>query len=571
MTNVCGTGSWTGPLPGDPDVNNSVLSANAAFGGINVSWIYPAMNPHAVAHTLLYRAQSNDFSLAIQRVVVTGNSFYDQVDADQQYFYWIKIVSVNGTVGTLIGPASATAKPLIADMITRLSGQINSGLLAQSLSNEIDKITLNYAELQAEILSRLNSENVLSLAMAGLQGDMTQALAFVSQEITTRASGDTALAQQINTIAATNGNSAAAILAEQTARISADSALATSVSSVLAATNNNAAAITTEITARTNADSALAGQITTTQTTLNGNIASAQSTLQTNINTVDGKVTAIGALYTVKVNVNGVVGGYGIYNNGSTVQAGFDVNTFWVGRTTADSAVKPFIVENDTVYINQAAINKLTFSKLTDEAGTFVVANGKVKAEYLKVTSASIDGVIQSTNFDGVVDSAGQIMNNGTAGWAMDKQGYAVFNNIKVRGDIQATSINGVAVNTTNVANSAITQCYMVTATAVAQNSVSVEINIPANCAAITVSTTGGIETRVKVVGQGIDAYDEAKTFNTNLFANGTLLTQNGFLLIDPPPYGTFVMTATRETITPDYRPGGWTALLKLLITVHKR
>lgn len=567
MTNVCGTGTWTGPLPGDPDVNNSVLSATAAFGGINVSWIYPALNPHAVAHTLLYRAQSNDFTLAIQRVVVTGNSFYDQVDADQQYFYWIKIVSVNGTVGTLIGPASATAKPLIADMITRLSGQINSGLLAQSLTNEIDKITLNYAELQAEILSRLNSDNVLSLAMAGLQGDMTQALAFVSQEITTRASGDTALAQQINTIAATNANSAAAILAEQTARISADSALATSISSVLAATNNNAAAITTEITARTNADSVLAGQITTTQTTLNGNIASAQSTLQTNINTVDGKVTAIGALYTVKVSVNGVVGGYGIYNNGTTVQAGFDVNTFWVGRTTADSVVKPFIVENDTVYINQAAINKLTFSKLTDEAGTFVVANGKVKAEYLKVTSASIDNNIYSSNFNGSFDAGGAIASYGTAGWAMDMAGQAVFNNIKVRGDIEATSINGVAVNTGNVTSGAITGAYAVAATDLSQNSVSVQITIPAGCTFVAVSTTGGIETR-SIPGEASDAIT---TYNTALYANGDYLTDNEFLLINPPE-GTFLMMATRPALlSSNGFPLGWQSLLKLLITVQKR
>lgn len=381
VADVCGTGTWTGPLPGDPDVNNSVLSATAAFGGIEVSWLYPGLNPQAVAHTLLYRAVSNDFTSAILRAVVAGNTFYDRIDSNLQYFYWVKIVSVNGTVGNLIGPAHATARPLIDDLIAQLSGKINDSLLAQALKTSIDKITLNYGELQTEILGRLNSENVLSLALAEAQGDAAQTLAFVSQEITTRANGDSALATQVNTIAALNSSNAAAILTEKTARVTADSALATSVTSVLTATNNNAAAIITETTARTNADSALSNQITTAQSTLNGSIASVQTGLQTNINTIDGKVTAVGALYTVKLQANGLAGGFAVFNDGTEVVAGFDVNKFWVGSSTGIR--KPFIVVGSETFIDQAVINKLTFSKLTDEAGTFVVENGKVKANYL--------------------------------------------------------------------------------------------------------------------------------------------------------------------------------------------
>ena len=74
--NVCGTGITPGPKPGDPD-NNIALTANVAYGGIDVKWTYPASNAHAVAHTLLYRGTTNNRNAAIQIAVVAGNLFYD--------------------------------------------------------------------------------------------------------------------------------------------------------------------------------------------------------------------------------------------------------------------------------------------------------------------------------------------------------------------------------------------------------------------------------------------------------------------------------------------------------------
>jgi hypothetical protein len=134
---------------------------------------------------------------------------------------------------------------------------------------------------------------------------------------------------------------------------------------------STAAALTTEQTARANADSALAAQITTAQTTLNGNIASVQTSLQTNINTVDGKVTQIGALYTAKVSVNGLIGGFGVYNDGSTIQAGFDVDEFWVGNTQANKR-KPFIISEGQVFIDQVFIanGAITSAQIADAAIT---------------------------------------------------------------------------------------------------------------------------------------------------------------------------------------------------------
>lgn len=432
-TQVCGTGGWAGPLPGDPD-NNSVLRATPAFGGIDVSWTMPATNPFAVAHTVIRRGRTNNFNGAVFLASVGGDFFYDKSDTAQpvEYYYWIQFVSVNGTYGDWIGPASAVAKPLIEKVIEDLTGKIDAGVLAQSLKKEIDKITLNYGELLTEISNRVAGNDALSAALQDLQNGVTQALAFVNTEITTRIAGDSALAQQVGLIAAANTNNAAAIIDEKTARVTKDEALTLQYNTVLSATQNNAAALTVETSARTSADTALANQITTAQATLNGSISSVQTTMQTQINAVTGELDAI---YTAKVDVNGMVGGFGIYGTPTLVEAGFDVDRFWVGRTSANKR-KPFIIENETVYIDEAAINKLTFSKLRDEAGSFIVENGKVKANYLYVTNASIAGDIYSDNW---------ASSGGTQGWYLQRSGNLYANNGTFRGQLDVQGGTGNA------------------------------------------------------------------------------------------------------------------------------
>jgi len=355
--NYCGTGLWSGPKPGDPD-NNLILSARPAFGGIDVTWTYPGINAHAVAHTILYRSTSGTEATKVQHSIVSGNFFYDKSDTATpiEYFYWIQIVSINGTIGELIGPASATARPTIEDTIIGLTGRIDAGVLAQSLKTEIGKIQLNKLAVDKELLALAEQDDALGAAY-------NEVVAFTED---TRA-----LLQQ-----------------ETLARADANSAFVTNINTLYANMQGVVAAVQVETDARVTADKALASQITTTQSQLGDQIASVQVGMQTKIDTVNGKVTEIGALYTAKVDVNGLIGGFGVYNNGRTVEAGFDVDRFWIGRT--QNKRKPFIIEGNEVFIDEAAINKLTFSKLRDESGSFVVQNGKAKANYLTVDTASI-------------------------------------------------------------------------------------------------------------------------------------------------------------------------------------
>lgn len=244
MAMVCGTGEWGGPKPGDPD-NNSILTATPVFGGIDVSWTYPNSNPHAVAHVIVYRGLLSTFNGATFLVRSGSNVHYDRttLTVPTKYYYWIRIVSINGTEGALIGPASATARPTIAQMIELLSGQIEASSLGTSLRGNLDGITLNAADIKTEIANRIAGNTALMNALASVQSGLTESLAFINQEVLTRQAGEDAFITELNTQAALNLDNAAAILEEKTTRVSTDAAMTYDITRSFSASAINGAAV----------------------------------------------------------------------------------------------------------------------------------------------------------------------------------------------------------------------------------------------------------------------------------------------------------------------------------------
>lgn len=450
----CGI-SGSGVNPGDPD-NNSVLSATPAYGGIDINWSMPTLNPFAVSHTKVFRSLSSDFFSAAPLIVSAGNFYFDRVGPGVRYYYWIQIVSINGTHGAEIGPASAIAMDTIEKTIQDLTGRIDRGVLAQSLKTDIDKITLNYDELVGEIAERIAGNAALSAALAAVQSGAAQSLALLNTEITTRMNGQDALAQQIVTIAAVNANNAAAILEEKSARVTADSAMATTVGEVLVASQDASAGVRDINTSKIGYSALATGagtpddgdnatiiypdsvypasifpeysvnrkRIIDKEGVTNWNdlpvstgkklvwitgFPMASAVKQVGVTDADGNEASLEqamttqkdlngnfkGLYTAKVSVTNsgetIIGGFGIYGDTAGVEAGFDVDRFWVGRTDLAQKTKPFIIDNGVVYINDAAINKLTFSKLRDESGSIMTELNPItgksifKADYIKV------------------------------------------------------------------------------------------------------------------------------------------------------------------------------------------
>lgn len=223
----CGTGT-AALLPNDPNMNDQVLSARSGFNGIAVSWTYPDVNAHAIAYTTLHRSLQNNFDTAVVIATVGGDYYFDQADVvvGTQYFYWIRAVSINGTVGGVIGPASAVMQPTMEAMIELLTGRISSSELNVSLKTELNKITDVSSSLDDEVQARLFGENIYTQLLEGFQAQLLSIDTLVVNEITERITGDSALVAEVDLILAKSVDNAAAILTEQGVRADAVSAVA---------------------------------------------------------------------------------------------------------------------------------------------------------------------------------------------------------------------------------------------------------------------------------------------------------------------------------------------------------
>lgn len=300
MATMCGTGGWSGPLPGDPD-NNVLLSATPIFGGVVVSWTFPATYPHAVAHVLVYRGTTSNYAASVKIATVKSSQFFDANlgNTEIQYYYWIQLVSINGTTADAIGPATALSRPTIETIIEQLTGRIEDGALSLSLKQEIDKITILRQDLTAEEYARIAANSALGALVTALQTDTEASIETLVQGILDQTN---ALIQEsldrTTAIADEVVNRNAALAAEISARAAA---ITTEVNdrnaAILVETNNRIDSVANEAAARVNAitvesrqrgdqmqataEALLRNVLTTNEARLQGvaNIASAKSEL----------------------------------------------------------------------------------------------------------------------------------------------------------------------------------------------------------------------------------------------------------------------------------------------------
>jgi len=193
------------------------------------------------------------------------------------------------------------------------------------------------------------------------------------------------------------------------------------------------AAIQEEQKARAEADGALAEQINTTQAQLGDDIALAQTRLTTEVERIDDELVAMGAAYTAQVQANGLIGGFGVYNDGTRVDAAFDVDRFWIGRSE-DDKTKPFMVVGGKTYIDVAMIRDasiqegklgpITIGKIFDNAGRpITTVAGLLRADAIDVDSLRI-------GFGQVLGdlSSSRAGSNGRPAWRLDRDGEFELN-----------------------------------------------------------------------------------------------------------------------------------------------
>jgi hypothetical protein len=281
---------------------------------------------------------------------------------------------------------------------------------------------------------------------------------------------------------------------EKTARVSADSAMSTSISTLQATVTNNYntlnAAVTNVDTARVNGDNALASSISTLQTTVNGHT----SAIQTEATTRANETGALFGKYTVKIDLNGYVTGYGLMSTDNTAgpSSSFAVRAdqFYIASPSGPGipTKTPFIVQTTDsyvdgvwvpagVYVDGLAVNRIRADRIDTRGlsikasdGTVIFSagtgldisllNGRGAFATLNtitagnVTSYIANGAIGNAQIGGDIYSTNFAY--GSAGWIIRRDGYAEFSNVKVRGDIQATSVTANIVNTSAIVANAV-------------------------------------------------------------------------------------------------------------------
>ena len=508
--------------------------ASGAFQNIILEWNLQIYAGHSFVQVFRHTSDVIASATLIAQVSGFTGVYSDAVGSGADFYYWVRAVNQNGVTGPFnssTGTRGQTA-PDVNFLLSTLTGAITNSELASSLSTPIGQIpgintsistingnitTINgnitaldnftgfsssysgdslltrmgdvettangaatSAQLQSEQTTRANADTALASDITTLQSSVGTNAAAIQTEQTARANADSALSTDITSLTTNVNNNAAAISAETTARSNADSALATDITSLNTATSNNAAAISSETTARTNADSAIANDVSTLQTTVSGNT--------TSISTQATSINGLSAQYTVKIDNNGAISGYGLASNAvdGTIVSEFIVNadrfaimnpsTSLTNASGSHNANVPFIVQSSAttingvsvpagVYItdafvrNGSIVNAKIANAAIDNAKISNLSADKLNAGKVSTSLLNIDGAtLTSSIINGVATlivneiSANKVTSGTIATSLLDLDGSTITANAS--GEIQ---IKDLGVETLKIAGNAVT------------------------------------------------------------------------------------------------------------------
>ena len=391
------------------------------------------------------------------------------------------------------------------------------------------------ASLDIESIARATADSALSSQITTLAAETGANAASILNETTARTNADTALASSITALTSVVDGNTAAITSEATTRATADSALSTQLNTLSSVVDENIAAISSEATTRANADSALSSSITTLQTTVNGNTTS----IQTNATSIDG----IQAKYTVKIDNNGYVSGYGLIStqNNATPTAEFAViaDRFSI----APVATNPNAVDGSPFFVITAP---QVIGGVTIPAGTYMKAAfihdatiTTAKIADAAITNAKIfDATIQTAKIQDAAITNAKIQN---AAITNAKIVDAAITTAKIQdAAITTAKIGNAQIITAKIADAQITGAKIASATIGAANIADGNItNAKIQDGAITNAKIGNAQiTNAKIADAQIDNAKITNLAVSTLKIQGNAVTQPIFSFASGLVYG---------------------------------
>jgi hypothetical protein len=265
-----------------------------------------------------------------------------------------------------------------------------------------------------------DASDATASAVSGLTARVTDA----EGKITAQAQQQTALATKVDNANSRVDNMAKTLSDSQSTQASLNTSLQSQIDAQAAANIKNqttldntiksVASITSTQQTHATALEALATQQTTLTSSVGDLSASVQNTAKT-VADVNGTVSSLWSMKVETVNGKNVGAGITLGSNGETSDMILYADRFSLFNRNNATAVPVMVAEGNELYIDTARIknSSLTSTKIADGS----------------ITNAKIGNEIRSNDF---VD--------GSRGWRIAKDGSSQFNNVIVRGRVEANS-----------------------------------------------------------------------------------------------------------------------------------
>jgi len=439
------------------------LNASGILFGMQLDWGFPAVGALDTAYTEIWEnseASETGANLLGLFAYPTNTKIIQGMAANVTRFYKARLVDRIGNTGAWSEWTSGTSIADAQQVLDLLNDQISESQLDQALRQQIDKIDLidvmdgDIADIvqavqnvedgltQERLDRQTGDQNVLNqLTIYKLSND--QAVAAVVEEVEVLTTEQGVLSSKIDGVFAQvnptligstddligSDDGFVGVWSEQSARIEEDIFLGQRIDVVQAKSNDNAALIASETTARINADSALSQQIYTVQAQFNGNLSTIQTqldavatsqtatatqvgTIQTTVNgntasiqTLQQSIVGINLQYTVKLDSNGYVAGFGVMNSGTTSNFIIRADKFAIAPPSVNGNTPKYAfvyqstastLPNGTVvpaglYLADAVIGQISASKIYADSLSAISANlGSISVGSANIANGAI-------------------------------------------------------------------------------------------------------------------------------------------------------------------------------------
>lgn len=421
-----------------PTVTN--LAAVAGFTQIIVTWDAALYTQgHGQGQTNIYAVKSivgaplPTFSSAQRVYVATGALTIASLPSElnTRWSIWAKWQTADGVESTApaggVNGVTVTTGQDITQLLAVLTGQITSSQLYASLGARINLIdgpagtaaTVDYriATASATLTSSFQSADATGYA---------NAQTYVGAYAYSKSSVDSSFTSQFNSLTS--------------AYQSADAAGYTSAKAYVASYSY----------AKSTSDSSMASQFSTLTANYQGADTVLSGAISTESSVRAGANNTLFAQYTVKIDTNGYVSGFGLASSAinATPTSSFIVRAdkFSIASPSGPGVAPatPFVVQTTATTVNGVAIPAGVYmdsayignvQAMYGRFGTLVadsLAAGQINAAHLTLGDGTVGGNLKSTNFS-----------TGSTGWILRPDGTAEFGFANIRGQLTADQING--------------------------------------------------------------------------------------------------------------------------------